>query len=94
MSKPRFRRNDRVVFRRLDEGSGAVLLHLETAAYRHLNEVGALIWTLLEGEPTRDELVEAIRLHITDPPDRMSAELDVFLEALRERGLIEMATAD
>ena len=42
------RRNPRVEYRGMGEREGGVLLHLDTAAYHGLNEVGALIWRLLE----------------------------------------------
>ena len=42
------RRNPRVESRSMGEGEGGVLLHLDTAAYHGLNEVGVLIWSLLE----------------------------------------------
>jgi hypothetical protein len=93
MTEERIRPNGRIVFRRLEAGKGAVLLHLDSGDYRKLNEVGALIWTLLEDSPTREELVARIRAAITQPPPDLESEVEAFLGALRERGLLEIGPA-
>lgn len=89
MTDDTIRRNSRAVFRRLEAGSGGVLLHLDSGAYRHLNETGALIWDVLETGPTRTELLAELRRIVTNPPVGLDAEVDAFLEALKERDLIE-----
>ena len=51
----RIRRNPDVVFRPLEEEQGGVLLHLQSGEYHGLNELGSLIWGLIEkrhGLPT------------------------------------------
>lgn len=45
-------RSPRAAFRRLAEGQGGVILHLESAAYHQVNEVGALTWSLIPDEGT------------------------------------------
>jgi hypothetical protein len=87
MSHDRIHINERVVFRSL-EGSGGVLLNLDSGEYRQLNMMGATIWTLLEAAPSRDELVAQLLERIQDPPPHMAAEVDRFLAALEERRLI------
>ena len=84
------RRNPRTVFRRLEDGAGGVLLHLDSGAYRHVNETGALIWGLLERDPTREELLAEIRAVVNDPPPTLDTEVGTFLAALQERSLIEI----
>jgi hypothetical protein len=93
MGESRIKRNDRTTFRKMEEGSGGVLLHLDSGEYRQLNETGALIWSLLEPQPSRQELVAAVRAQIQDPPANMEAEVDAFLTALRDRGLIDFEPA-
>ena len=88
------RRNERAIFRRLEPGAGGVLLDLESGEYRHLNEVGALIWESLGAHRTRPALVAELRRLITNAPPSVEAEVDTFLDALLERGLIEVAPTD
>lgn len=82
------RPRDRTVFRRLDEGSGGVLLDLDTADYRHLNETGVLIWTSIGTGTTRRELLARLRSEIADPPEGLEDDVDRFLRTLEERQLI------
>lgn len=87
---PLIRTNPRAVFRRMKEGTGGVVLDLESGEYRHVNETGAMIWELLEGGRTREDLLAELRRVVDDPPANMEAEVDAFLAALRERGLVEL----
>jgi hypothetical protein len=81
------RKNPQVVYRAL-AGEGGVLLHLESGAYHGLNEVGTLIWGLLDEEKTFDQLVAELRGHLLDPPDDLPGEVERFLTDLRERDLL------
>jgi Coenzyme PQQ synthesis protein D (PqqD) len=82
------RRNPQVVYRELAGEGGAVLLHLESGAYHGLNETGVLIWSLIDGERTLDELVAELGEHLEGAPDDLGAEIERFLAELRERDLI------
>lgn len=82
------RRNEDVAFRRLAEGEGGVLLHLESGEYHGINEVGCLIWEHLDGERTVDGVADAISDAIEDPPSDLADEVREFLESLRERDLV------
>jgi hypothetical protein len=93
MTDDTIRRNSRTVFRRLEVGAGGVLLHLDSGEYRHLNETGALIWDVLETSPTRTELLTELRRIVTNAPVGLDTEVQAFLEALKERGLIEVGHA-
>lgn len=81
------RKNPQVVYRAL-AGEGGVLLHLESGAYHGLNEVGTLIWGLLDEDKTFDQLVAELRDHLLDPPDDLPGEVERFLADLRERDLL------
>lgn len=83
------RRSPRAAFRRLDDGS-AVVLHLDTAQYHGVNEIGALIWELAETGPTFAELVEAVAARVDDPPGDLEADVEQFVYALKERDLIDL----
>jgi len=85
------RRSPRASFRRLENGS-AVVLHLDTAQYHGLNEVGAAIWDLADGRSFQ-EIVDGLREQIEDPPEQLGDEVAAFLEALHDRELVEYQAA-
>jgi hypothetical protein len=76
----------------MEEGAGGVLLHLDTGEYRQLNQVGATVWSLLEDEPSRDELVAALHDRFGNAPPQMEQEVDAFLAALEERQPVQAAS--
>ena len=81
-------RNDDVVYRELESGESAVLLHVTSGAYHGLNGTGSLIWSLIDGNRTRDEIVDEVRTRLSDAPAGVAADVDQFLAELRERELI------
>ena len=81
-------KNENVAFRRLAEGEGGVLLHLGSGEYHGINEVGCLIWELLDGERTVGGLVVALGEGIEDPPSDLGDQVIAFLDSLRERDLV------
>jgi coenzyme PQQ synthesis protein D (PqqD) len=81
-------RNEKAVARRLDEGEGGVILHLDTGAYHGVNEVGLLIWELLETEQTMQELVAGVRDRVDEPPPQLEDDVASFLADVQERDLI------
>jgi len=83
------RRSPRAAFHQLAEGQGGVLLHVDTGAYHGLNRVGALIWETLERPMPFSALLDDLRPRFTDPPPGIAGEIQVFLEDLKTRGLIE-----
>ena len=82
------RPNPRSTFRELAEGSGGVLLHLDTAAYHGLNEIGVAIWSLIQPGITFGALVDALRSKITDVPAALADDVATFLDDLRQRDLV------
>jgi hypothetical protein len=87
------RRSPRATFRRLDDGS-AVVLHLDTAQYHGVNEVGAVIWELTEPGPTFEGLVAAVRERVEDPPADLEGDVEEFVYALNERGLVDLVSSE
>jgi hypothetical protein len=81
-----FRCNARVEFRALAE-EGGVLLHLDTGAYHGLDEVGSLIWELLDGR-TASEVVAQLCQRYEDAPPTLEEDTREFLARLVERDLI------
>jgi len=82
-------RNQDVVYRELEAGESAVLLHVASGAYHGLNGTGSLIWSLIDGERTRDEIVSEVQSRLRDAPEGVAAHVDQFLAELRERELID-----
>ena len=82
------RRNPEAVFRKLAEGSGAVLLDLKSAEYFGVNDFGAEIWNRLEEGVRFDALLDGLRSDLDDPPAELEADVAEFLDALRQRDLV------
>jgi hypothetical protein len=87
----RISKNPNVVHRTLQEG--AVLLHLESGQYHGLNEVGTLLWELLDEERDLAGLVAATRKRLEDPPHQLEVDVARFLANLRDRDLITVDKA-
>jgi hypothetical protein len=81
-------KNENVAFRRLAAGEGGVLLHLESGEYHGINEVGCLIWELLDGERTVDVVAVDLRDGVEDPPDDLVEVVVACLDDLQERALV------
>jgi hypothetical protein len=80
-----------VVFRRLREGKGGVLLKLDTGAYHSLNETGAVLWELMADGCTERDLAREFRGLFDDEPADLEKEIGEFVHELRGRGLISFA---
>lgn len=79
----------RAVFRRLADGEGGVVLHLDTAGYFGLNEVGCALWEAIgPGGSTYDELMAHLRAAYPDAPDSADDDLRIFLHELSRRSLL------
>lgn len=86
----RIRRNPDVVFRQLEEEQGGVLLHLESGEYHGLNDLGSLIWRLIENETTFAQVVAGVRAETEDAPDEVEQDVSNFLDDLNRRNLVEL----
>jgi hypothetical protein len=75
----------------LSDGEGSVLLHLDTAAYHGLNDVGTAIWERLERPSTLDELYGALEGQFDGAPPTWRDDVRAFVEALLERDLLRRA---
>ena len=82
--------NPRAVYRKLAEGSGGVVLHLDTAAYHGVNETGAFIWSKLEGGTRFGDLVATLGAEMQGAPPTLADEVSGFLADLAERNLISI----
>ena len=87
-------RNSRVAFHPLTEGEGGVLLHLDTGAYHGVNQVGFLIWELLDEQRRFDQLLALFRARIEDPPPTLDLEISAYVNDLRARDLVSLTDSD
>ena len=82
--------NERAVFRDLAQDEGGVLLHLDTGAYHGINPIGVVIWNAIGDGSKLEELVDAVRLRVTDTPDELEADVVAFVEDLVQRDLLAL----
>lgn len=82
----RVSRNERAVYRELASGGG-VLLHLDSAAYHSVNAIGALIWSLLDGDTVAD-VAQRLAKELRDPPPSLVDDVQEFVDALVARDLV------
>ncbi|MGE5596738.1 MAG: PqqD family protein [Hyphomicrobiales bacterium] len=72
-------------------GNEIVLLNLDSGFYYSLNSVGAFIWRHLESGAGIAGLEDRISAEYEVSRDQAKADLDEFIEELREHGLVEAA---
>jgi Coenzyme PQQ synthesis protein D (PqqD) len=80
------RKNPNVVYRDLAEGG--VLLHLSTGQYHGVNEVGAAIWSVIDGERDLASVTKELRGRIADAPADLENDVVAFVADLRDRDLL------
>lgn len=83
----RVKRAPQVVARELADGEGGVLLHLESGAYHGVNQVGLLIWELLDGERTVGDVIDEVRSRVAGAPPDLDRDVVEFLDRVLERRL-------
>lgn len=69
-------------------GDELLMMSIEKGSYFSLNAVGTRIWELLESPITFDELVARLTAEYDVPADTCRQEVEKFLAALRERGML------
>ncbi|HEU5208096.1 MAG TPA: PqqD family protein [Longimicrobiales bacterium] len=76
-----------VAFRKLS-AEGAVVLHLKSAAYFRLNELGATIWGMVQDETPFNEVVSRISSLYEETPAELETEIAQFVDELASRDLL------
>ena len=56
-----------------------------------LNEVGAIVWYLIDGRRTLDEIVGILAEGVPLPREQLAADAARFLGELEQQGLLELA---
>jgi PqqD family protein of HPr-rel-A system len=69
----------------------AVLLDLRSGKYFGLNGTGARVWALLKDGLERPEIAKVLTEEFEVDEDRARADVDAFIAALTDRGLIRRA---
>ncbi|MCP3956981.1 MAG: PqqD family protein [bacterium] len=82
-----FRPHPNIVFTRLDATQSA-LLHLDTKRYYSVNETGAMIWEMLEGESSPEAIAAEISKEYDLGEDEALPYVLEFLGELDEEGLV------
>lgn len=81
------------VFKPMAEGG--VLFSSESEVYFGVNRVGAVIWDMLVGCDTLDELLGNLTARFRDvEPSRISKDVNAFLSDLLANGLVEPPPSD
>jgi hypothetical protein len=76
----------RVIFENID--GELILVHMERGAYFSTDEVGAFIWSMIEGRATRAEIAHALGARYEERPEAIMAALGRFLGRLLEEDLV------
>jgi hypothetical protein len=66
-----------------------IILDVRSGRYFGLNDVGALIWGLLDGDHDRDALLAAVTTEFDVDEATAGDDLDALLAQLRDAGLVE-----
>ena len=80
-------RNPDAVFSEEFEGWG-VLLNPDSGAVLQLNPVGVVVWNLLDGQRSLDEIVAGVRERCAEVPDGVAQDVGAFVGTLVERGFV------
>ena len=67
-----------------------VLLNTRTGSYHLINATGRSVLLALEEGLTLDETVQALAAEQSEPAERITADVESFVEAMCARGLLEV----
>jgi hypothetical protein len=68
---------------------GAVILDIDGGQLYSTNKVGARILALLEEKTNLSDIAERIKTEFDGPIERVRADLQRFVESLKDRGLLQ-----
>lgn len=72
-------------------GTDGILLDSTSGDYFEINEVGLMIWTLVDGQKTIAEILEALARYFDAEVEELVEETREFLTELITKGLITVA---
>ena len=76
---------------RVIEGE-AVILSMDTKAFRGLNAVGSRVWELIDGRRSLDEIAQVIVSEFAVAPEVAARDVRAFIEELLAKGLVTVAS--
>jgi hypothetical protein len=65
-----------------------LLVNPDTAGAMAVNQTGALIWKLVDGRRTAEEIIAAVRSRFPDAPDTVAEDVRALLTKLAEGGFV------
>ena len=65
-----------------------LLVNPDTAGAMAVNQTGALIWKLIDGRRTTEEIAAAVRDRFPDAPDTVAEDVRALLTKLAEEGFV------
>jgi len=71
------------------QGTGGILVDLNTKQYYQLNETGSLIWRALEKGSSIDDIISEIRTVYEVSPEHAEASVEKLLNNLESRKLVK-----
>ncbi|MFC1851991.1 PqqD family protein [candidate division CSSED10-310 bacterium] len=81
-----YSRSHDVPWQMIDDG--IVLLELTSGHYYTLNDVGARIWELLDGEKNIDLITTTLNDEFDAPPETMLLDILELMDQLEKEGLV------
>jgi len=72
------------------DNDGFVLSHRETEEKKKINEIGAVLWILCDGNHSREDMVAYIKKTCFDVPETVEDEVHSFIQALEKVGFLEV----
>ncbi len=88
MTLPRHPRRHPDAAYKLVDGEALIVMPGEEAVHHVLNAVGARIWQLLDGTRDADAICATLCAEFDVTPEAARRDLDEFLSALRESGML------
>ena len=79
--------NPAVVWDQVPAGE-ALLLNLDTAACLALNHTGVVVWQLVDGKRSVQQIIAAVQRHFNNVPDAVADDVSALLDTLAEDGFI------
>ena len=84
-------RSDDLAWRTVDDEM--IAIDVRDSTYLTANDSGALLWAALAAGTTRDALAERLVTAYGIDTEKAEADVDRFLDELRERGLLDETVA-
>ena len=66
----------------------AVLFNPDTAEAVGVNPVGVVVWKMLDGNHTLDQIVTQLQEHFDEVPEAVVEEVEAYIDDLASRGFV------